>query len=171
MTLTTLPAEIPAFDTWVGTGAGGKGLTGAADAFDADPDHDRIPNGIEFVIGGEPNPANPLSNSLALLPTVEASGNNLVFTFTRRDEAAYLNPVVEFTTDLSGPWTTAGAGRPTAPTSLFRSSSAASVATMRAPARTPAAGCTLSGHGTRFNSKGPAAGLTVTCTMALVAVP
>ena len=97
----------PAFDTWAGTDAGGKGLTGAAAAFDADPDHDGIPNGIEFVLGGEPNPANPGSNSRALLPTAAASGDNLVFTFTRRHEAAYLNPLVEFTNDLQGAWTSA----------------------------------------------------------------
>jgi len=100
-----------AFDTWAGTG--GKGLTGAAAAFDADPDLDGISNGIEFVIGGEPNPANPGSNSAALLPTAVASGNNLVFTFTRTHEAAYLNPVVEFDADLQGAWTTVTSGNAT----------------------------------------------------------
>ena len=96
-----------AFDTWIGTGAGGKGLTGADAELDADPDHDGISNGIEFVIGGEPNPAHPGSNSRALLPTGEVVGGNFVFTFTRMDEAAYLNPVVEFDADMQAPWTTA----------------------------------------------------------------
>ena len=59
------------------------------------------------MIGGEPNPAHPGSNSRALLPTGEVVGGNFVFTFTRMDEAAYLNPVVEFDTDLQAPWTTA----------------------------------------------------------------
>ena len=94
-----------AFDTWIGTG--GKGLTGADAEFDADPDFDGISNGIEFVIGGEPNPAHPGANSRGLLPTGEVVGGNFVFTFTRMDEAAYLNPVVEFDTDLQAPWTTA----------------------------------------------------------------
>ena len=94
----------PAFDTWVG--ATGKGLTGSAAAFNADPDHDGIPNGIEFVLGSEPNPANANAASPAL-PTAHKSGNNLVFTFTRRHEAAYLNPSVEFSNNPGGPWTTA----------------------------------------------------------------
>jgi len=62
---------------------------------------------IEFVIGGQPNPANPGWNSLALLPTAEAQGNNLVFTFQRDKQAAYLNPTVEFNATLAGAWTTA----------------------------------------------------------------
>lgn len=99
-----VPATI---DSWFGTWAAGKGLAGAAAAFDADPDGDSIPNGIEFVIGGEPNPAHPGSNSRALLPTVTNDGNNLVFTFARRDEAALLNPVVEFDADMQGEWTAA----------------------------------------------------------------
>jgi lysophospholipase L1-like esterase len=102
-----------AFDIWAGTGTGGKGLTGAAAAFDADPDYDGIPNGIEFVIGGEPNPATAGSNSRALLPTAAASGNNLVFTYTRTHAAAYLNPVVEFDADMLGAWTTATSGNAT----------------------------------------------------------
>ncbi len=113
VTLTMPPAVVPPFDIWAGTGDGGNGLIGAAAAFDADPDNDRLPNGIEFVLGGQPNPARAGSNSHSLLPTVQASGNNVVFTFLRRDDAAYLNPVVEFTTDLSGPWTTARAGNAT----------------------------------------------------------
>jgi len=96
-----------AFDTWIGTATGGRGLTGAAAAFDADPDHDGLPNGIEFVLGGEPNPANPGSNSRALLPTAASVGNNLVFTYIRTHAAAYLNPVVEFNSGLLGAWTTA----------------------------------------------------------------
>ena len=97
----------PGYVTWAGSGSGNKGLSGAAAAFDADPDLDGIPNGVEYVIGGDPNPAHPGSNSSARLPTVAASGDNLVFTFTRMNEAAYLNPVVEFSPDLQGPWTTA----------------------------------------------------------------
>ncbi len=92
-----------AFDLW----AFGKGLTGEAAGFPADPDGDRIPNGVEYALGGEPNPAHPGSNSQALLPTAAVLGNNFVFTFTRMHEAAYLNPVVEFDADLQGEWTTA----------------------------------------------------------------
>jgi len=94
-----------AFDTWAGSG--GRGLSGAAAAFGADPDRDGIPNGLEFVLGGEPNPAHANSNSQALLPTVASIGNNMMFTFTRTHEAAFLNPGVEFSTNLAGGWTTA----------------------------------------------------------------
>ena len=47
----------------------------------------------EFVLGGEPNPANPGANSAGLLPTGKVVGSDFVFTFTRINEAAYLNPV------------------------------------------------------------------------------
>jgi len=92
-----------AFTSW----ASSRGLGGAAAAFTADPDNDGITNGMEFVLGGEPNPANPGSNSRAVLPTLVKSGGNIVFAFSRADAAAYLNPVVEFSTTLTGSWTTA----------------------------------------------------------------
>ena len=91
------------FGSWATT----KGLSGADAAFDADPDKDGIPNGIEFVLGGEPNSANPNSYSASLLPAVQAHGDNFVFTYTRTDESAYLNPTVEFSNNLTAPWATA----------------------------------------------------------------
>jgi hypothetical protein len=97
------------FDTWATT----NGLAGAAAAFDADPDNDGVPNGIEFVIGGQPNPGNPGSNSCALLQAPLASGDSLVFTYRLMNEAAYLNPVVEFDADMQGAWTTADSSNAT----------------------------------------------------------
>ncbi|MEI7908416.1 MAG: chitobiase/beta-hexosaminidase C-terminal domain-containing protein [Verrucomicrobiota bacterium] len=91
------------FGSWAAT----KGLSGGDAAFDADPDHDGIPNAIEFVIGGEPNPANANSNSASLLPVMQADGDKLVFIYTRTDESAYLNPSVEFSGNMQGAWTTA----------------------------------------------------------------
>ncbi|MCW1925745.1 autotransporter-associated beta strand repeat-containing protein [Luteolibacter arcticus] len=100
------PAGTP-FENW----ATSKGLTGDNALFDADPDKDGISNGIEFVIGGEPNPANPGSNSTALLPTASRNGAGaLVFVYRLADDAAPLNPVVKYDTDLAGPWTTAEGG-------------------------------------------------------------
>ena len=69
------------YDSW----AVSKGLTVPDDTFDADPDNDGVGNGLEFVLGGEPNPANPGSNSAALLPTISQSSGNLTFTFKRKD--------------------------------------------------------------------------------------
>lgn len=91
------------FQIW----AGSHGLTGADADFAADPDGDGISNGIEFVIGGEPNPAAPDTDSNAGLPLATRAGGDFVFTFTRTHSSAYLNPFVEFSSDLQSPWITA----------------------------------------------------------------
>jgi autotransporter-associated beta strand protein len=91
------------FETW----ATSKGVTG----FDTDSDGDGIPNGIEFVIGGEPAPGAG-SNSAALLPQVsyDKPTGDLVFVFRRTPESAYLNPAAEYSTTLTGMWNSAAAG-------------------------------------------------------------
>lgn len=96
------------FELW----GAAKGLRGPDAEFDADPDSDGVSNGIEFVLGGEPNPANPGSNSAALLPTMttDSGTGELVFVFRRADEAAGLNPAVEYDADLAGTWTLAQGG-------------------------------------------------------------
>jgi autotransporter-associated beta strand protein len=88
------------FDSW----AASKGLTGLDAAFDADPDNDGLDNGLEFVLGGEPNPANPGSNSASLLPTMTQSGGIMTFTFKRKDiseSGTVLN--FQWSTDLTFP--------------------------------------------------------------------
>jgi len=87
--------------------AAAMGLAGAEAGFLADPDQDGIPNGIEFVLGGQPNPALPDANSRHLLPTGALDGTHFVFTYRRSHAAAVLGPVVEFASDLAGPWTAA----------------------------------------------------------------
>jgi hypothetical protein len=72
---------LASYNSW----AASRGLPGPDVAFDADPDNDGLGNGLEFVLGGEPNPANPESNSAALLPTTLQSSGNLTFTFKRKD--------------------------------------------------------------------------------------
>jgi autotransporter-associated beta strand protein len=89
--------------------AASKGLTGNDALPGADPDKDGIANLIEFVLGGEPNPANPNSNSRSLLPTVSVDATHLIFTFRRTDASAVLNPFVEYGTGMSA-WTAAQAG-------------------------------------------------------------
>jgi autotransporter-associated beta strand protein len=89
-----------AFNSWLSD----HGLSGAAAAFNADPDRDGLANGLEIVLGGEPNPANAGSNSAALLPTVSGSSGNLVFTFKRKivSESA-VTLTFQWSTDLSFP--------------------------------------------------------------------
>lgn len=89
-----------AFQSWTDQ----KGLVGANAGFHADPDNDGIANGIEFVIGGEPDPVHPDSHSLSQLPTVDATGDDFIFTYTQMHEAADFQAVVQFSTSLSGPW-------------------------------------------------------------------
>lgn len=82
-----------------------NGLSGSGALASADPDRDGITNLIEFVIGG-----NPSSGSEgAKQPSGVVIGSNLVFTFRRSDVAAYLNPTVQYGSDLVG-WTTAQSG-------------------------------------------------------------
>ncbi len=77
----TAPAGRP-YDLWIAS----KGLTGNAALPSADPDHDGVPNSLEFVLGGEPNSANPDSNSRSLLPVISRSaGGDLRFTFNRKN--------------------------------------------------------------------------------------
>lgn len=66
-----------------------------------DPDNDGISNLLEFVLkDGDPSVSNPV-----ILPAVDASGANLVFTFYRRSaSAADTTQTFEYGTSLSG-WT------------------------------------------------------------------
>lgn len=88
------------FDSWIAS----KGLTGPDAAFDADPDNDGVDNGLEFVLGGEPNPANPGANSVSLLPTVSQSAGTMVFSFKRKDIAeSGITLTFQWSTDLTFP--------------------------------------------------------------------
>ncbi|MBN8459584.1 MAG: hypothetical protein J0M04_17275 [Verrucomicrobia bacterium] len=90
------------YDAW----AESKGLTGGDAGFNADPDGDGIPNGIEFVIGGEPNPANPAWDSRALLPTMVLDETYLRFVFRRSQVSATYLPTCHYSGDLTA-WTLA----------------------------------------------------------------
>ncbi|WP_035614059.1 hypothetical protein [Haloferula sp. BvORR071] len=96
------------YDTWTSA----KGLSGTDAAAAADPDHDGLSNAIEFVIGGEPNPANAGAESSALAPTITTTDTHLVFTF-RRTDTALTQPGIAITAAYSsslGGWTTAQNG-------------------------------------------------------------
>jgi hypothetical protein len=96
-------AEGNPFEAWALT----SGLTGDDAGFDADSDYDGLPNGLEFLLGGQANPTLPGANSRALLPTLEASGDYLIFTFTRVHAASFIEAIVEFNSSLDGEWTEA----------------------------------------------------------------
>ena len=82
-----------------------NGIAGAGAEIDSDGDG--IPNGIEFVIGGDPS--GPASDSSALLPTITTDATYLNFTFRRSDDSTSYGPFVEYGSDLTG-WTEAEAG-------------------------------------------------------------
>jgi fibronectin-binding autotransporter adhesin len=77
-----------------------NGISGAGS--NTDSDDDGIPNGIEFVIGGDPS--GPGSASNALLPTSTLDATYLNFEFRRTDDSAAYNPFVEYGSTLGG-WT------------------------------------------------------------------
>lgn len=72
-----------------------------------DSDSDGIPNGIEFVIDGDPS--GPGSGSLALLPTLSVDATCLNFVFRLTDAPAQLNPFVQNGSNPAG-WTAAAGG-------------------------------------------------------------
>lgn len=88
-----------AYDTWIGTF--NPPLTNASDRLStADPDNDGYDNLEEFVLNG-----NPSVSSQAIAPTLNASGADFVFSFTRRDDSLTEAPALfQYGSDLSG-WT------------------------------------------------------------------
>jgi fibronectin-binding autotransporter adhesin len=86
-----------------------SGLAGDDALPGADPDHDGLSNLIEFVLGGQPNPAAPDAASNGLAPTVTTDPAKLVFTYRRTALSATqpgLKVTAAYGSDLTG-WTTA----------------------------------------------------------------
>ncbi len=83
------------YASWIG------GFPGLADITEGgDPDSDGMKNVLEYVLNGNPGASDP-----SILPTLNASGANFVFNFTRRtDSANDTTQVFEYSTNL-GTWT------------------------------------------------------------------
>ena len=73
------------------------GLSGGNEAGDADPDNDGIGNALEFALGGNPTVA-----SSSILPTVDESTGDLIFTFYRKDLSEGSSTITfQWSTDLT----------------------------------------------------------------------
>ena len=95
--LSVVPPAGAVFDSWIN--ATWPLLTDKTPA--GDPDHDGIPNLLEYVL----QHGDPSLSSTAILPTANASGNDLVFTFHRRHTStADTAQTIQYGNDLSG-WT------------------------------------------------------------------
>ncbi len=87
------------YEAWVTTF--NPPLTDANDRLpNVDPDNDGFDNLEEFVLNG-----NPSVSSQAITPVLDASGENFLFSFTRRDDSVTEAPATfQYGSDLSG-WT------------------------------------------------------------------
>jgi hypothetical protein len=98
--------------TWKLQKFGGNASNAAISGNLADPDNDGLANLIEFVIGGQPDPAVAGANSNHLSPTATIVGEDLVYTF-RRSTISLSQPgiaiKVEYGSELTG-WQTASQG-------------------------------------------------------------
>lgn len=103
LVLAYAPAAGVTYQAWA---AGPSWNLSEADALpDADPDKDGIPNAVEFVIGGNPGQAPDNSK----LPLATVLDTHLVVVFRRSAVSAYLNPAVQYGSNLTG-WAVAEHG-------------------------------------------------------------
>lgn len=84
------------YNGWISTYPGLSDMLPAGD-----PDRDGVTNLLEYVLNGNPGSSDP-----AILPTLDTSGTNFIFTFTRRELSANgTTQVFDYGSNL-GAWTT-----------------------------------------------------------------
>ena len=90
---------ISAFDSWATVT---HGLSGGNAAFDFDNDNDGIPNGMEWILGGNPT----VNDNPSILPTVTGTAaGGLTLAFNRASASiAETTLTCEWNTDLSSTW-------------------------------------------------------------------
>jgi hypothetical protein len=98
--ITLTEAPLVTFNSWIK-----EYFPDSADAsamgFAADPDNDRLANGLEFVLGGNPI----LCDSLSFMPTCRYAGDLCLFTFKRSEAAkSGISQIVQYGENL-GDWT------------------------------------------------------------------
>ena len=96
----TAPPLTDPFAAWMTTNC--PGILFPDNELGADPDYDGIANLLEYVLQG----GNPSVSNTAILPTLDASGENLIFTYYRRTAATGTTQTFEYSTTLTaGSWT------------------------------------------------------------------
>jgi len=94
------PSRTDPFASWMSTNF--PGIVSPDNQPGADPDKDGIANLLEYVLQG----GNPSASSTAILPTLDASGANFVFTYYRRAAATGTTQTFGYSTTLdTGSWT------------------------------------------------------------------
>ena len=89
--------ETVSYETWIAS----RGLEDADSKSTADPDNDGVSNALEFLLGGEPNPAKFSSNSAELLRTCSIEKGHLICSFKRKKVAKdAISLVFEWAPDL-----------------------------------------------------------------------
>ncbi len=89
---------VVSYESWIAS----KGLTGPESQSTADPDHDGVLNALEYVLGGEPNPASAGSNSANLLAAPTMVDGDLICTFKRKDVSeGAINLYFQWSTDFN----------------------------------------------------------------------
>ena len=99
-TVTIVVGPAP-YDAWKQTNFTTQQLAQSSVSGDlSDPDHDGVPNLIEYGLGADPN-----KTSMIGLPTLSTTGDYLSLTFTRQKWAADITYRIEATGDLTSSWT------------------------------------------------------------------